>query len=361
LRGVHAFEHIPWVLRLNGYYTANFSGENLSNPALYNLANGFSQINDQRIDMNAASGKLAEKIRAIFYEEIGLLTDITDDLKLKLEYSCRISDTLKTRKEIALVNYGSISFDAFSQKLDHIIGTESPFLVHFHSVVTHTPIYRRKYKKFSSIPDAVEDKCVAMRKKNRTCSGRRISKKERMAMYDDTLLQMDEEVERIFKLLEKKKIADNTLFILTTDHEYEWKASGHPVALVMCVPGHEKGRIIGDRVSLLDIAPTIIDLLGLKPMKWLEGRSLKPYFSGKRPAGGKNRFFHISKGSHGKLSHVSVLNDHFRIHQPVDPVSGHVFFDISNGYRESAKKVKRGAENKIVLDALKNEALRLIH
>ncbi|GAJ19607.1 unnamed protein product, partial [marine sediment metagenome] len=77
-----------------------------------------------------------------------------------------------------------------------------------------------------------------------------------------------EEVETIIQLLKKHGHYEDTLLILTTDHEYIWGSSGHPIALMMRVPGFPKGRIISERTWMLDVAPTIFNLLGIAIPDW---------------------------------------------------------------------------------------------
>tara|TARA_B110000014_G_C20117944_1_gene591099 strand:- start:447 stop:1979 length:1533 start_codon:yes stop_codon:yes gene_type:complete len=94
---------------------------------------------------------------------------------------------------------------------------------------------------------------------------------------------------RLIDGLNKSKISDNTIIILWSDHgmhigEKEhwekftlWEESTR-IPLIIYVPGLQprNGNICREAVSLLDIYPTLVELIGDVPFKQLEGVSLLP-------------------------------------------------------------------------------------
>lgn len=127
-------------------------------------------------------------------------------------------------------------------------------------------------------------------------------------LYDGCTRQFDDCVGRILAALERHGLADYTIVIVTSDHGddlYEPGVTlGHGltfngglqashVPLVLKVPGME-GREFGEQVRLLDVAPTVTDLLGLEaPGSW-EGRSFAPWLRGEAEA--KSRAFYGETG-----------------------------------------------------------------
>jgi len=87
-------------------------------------------------------------------------------------------------------------------------------------------------------------------------------------------------------------MADNTFLILTADHgELLGEHGGFfhggklcdeliHVPLIVCGPGIKPGTIIDDQVSLLDVAPTILDLLKCNAPETFQGTSLVPLIKG---------------------------------------------------------------------------------
>ena len=83
-------------------------------------------------------------------------------------------------------------------------------------------------------------------------------------------------------MLHHRRLDENTLLILTTDHGIEFtgakitlREQGTGVFLIIRGPGgFSGGKVVEFLVSQLDIAPTILDVAGLPPCAWHEGRSL---------------------------------------------------------------------------------------
>ena len=104
------------------------------------------------------------------------------------------------------------------------------------------------------------------------------------------------DAERI-ELRERLGLNDKTVFVLTADHGtefYEHRRFDHGftlydellrVPLFIRVPGQTAGRDVADRVSSIDVMPTILDLLAVnvpdKAAGQLRGTSLVPALRGK--------------------------------------------------------------------------------
>jgi arylsulfatase A-like enzyme/Flp pilus assembly protein TadD len=59
-----------------------------------------------------------------------------------------------------------------------------------------------------------------------------------------------------------------------------YQATQH-VPLILSGPGVPAGRVVSTNVGLIDVAPTILDLLGLPPLPEADGRSLRPLLRGR--------------------------------------------------------------------------------
>ena len=351
LQGRHVYEHWPAQLKSLGYYNANFGDDPYSNPSYYNMLNGFTEINGKYIDTSSIHEQFKQRLQFLFPGEYIVMKEILEEYQLSIEYTFGISDTLAKRKDVALVSFEDKQFPDVYKKIESLLQEKIPFMIHYHSNITHQPIDIRKYKIFSKIPDAISEDCAEMRRKFKICDGENLTEEDLIDLYDDALLQMDEEVEEVIRLLEKYRCYENTLLILTTDHEYMWGSSGHPIALIMRIPGFSKGRIISERTWMLDIAPTVYDLIGIPIPKWMEGESLLPLIQGKRRA--KNdRLIHIIRGNLSQLLSVTVL-------QSENPEIPPEFFDTSKGFRELEKKIEPSNDNHKTLEKLHQEALRL--
>lgn len=113
-------------------------------------------------------------------------------------------------------------------------------------------------------------------------------------LYDGCTRQFDSQVGRIVDALEKRGLAENTIVIVTADHGdnlYEEGVTlGHGltfaggmhanhIPLIVHVPGG-KAKSIPEAVNMIDIAPTIADLVGAKKPESWEGKSFAGWLDG---------------------------------------------------------------------------------
>jgi arylsulfatase A-like enzyme len=115
-------------------------------------------------------------------------------------------------------------------------------------------------------------------------------------VYDEKINRTDKRFGQFLKEFDKLGLGDKTLFVLTSDHGtelYEHRRFDHGftlydelihVPLIVRLPGQTKGRVISDRVSSIDVMPTILDLLDVrmsdKATEQLRGKSLVPALNG---------------------------------------------------------------------------------
>jgi arylsulfatase A-like enzyme len=112
------------------------------------------------------------------------------------------------------------------------------------------------------------------------------------SLYDAEVASLDAALRELFSELEERGFLDDALVVLTSDHGEEFRERGvmlHGLSLYeesLRVPlilqgrGIEPGRVIQSNVSLIDLAPTLLELLGLPRDERLEGRSLVPLLEG---------------------------------------------------------------------------------
>lgn len=104
--------------------------------------------------------------------------------------------------------------------------------------------------------------------------------------YDSRIRYVDHAIENLFAHLEEDNILDNSLVIITADHGQEFLDHGNlghfpklyeeliHVPLIIKGPGIPKGKKIDKLVQHLDIAPTILDMLGFSVPESFLGKNL---------------------------------------------------------------------------------------
>ncbi|QHI69794.1 sulfatase-like hydrolase/transferase [Tichowtungia aerotolerans] len=104
---------------------------------------------------------------------------------------------------------------------------------------------------------------------------------------------IDESVGTVVQALEKAGIDDNTLVIYSSDHGYHIGDHGLTekhftyrnvlhIPMIMRLPGLiKKGTVSDELVSAIDVAPTVLDLCGVKAAESMDGKSLIPLLKNK--------------------------------------------------------------------------------
>ena len=112
------------------------------------------------------------------------------------------------------------------------------------------------------------------------------------ALYDGEIAYADEEVEALMRDLASEGLLDEAVIVISADHGEEflehgsWNHGGTlfrevvHVPLALRVPG-VAGHRVATPVSLVDLAPTILDAMGVAPPATFMGRSLLPMLRGR--------------------------------------------------------------------------------
>ena len=116
------------------------------------------------------------------------------------------------------------------------------------------------------------------------------------AFYDSGIREMDEHMKALKRDLEKRGLWEETLIIITSDHGEEllehgfwdhgsslYQAALHVPLILRWPRGLPEGRRVGGTVRLLDLMPTLLDLLEIPETAGLQGRSLAPEMTGTAP------------------------------------------------------------------------------
>lgn len=113
-------------------------------------------------------------------------------------------------------------------------------------------------------------------------------------LYDGEVLYADANLKRFISALKDAGVYDDTLLLVTSDHgeafrEHEGMTEhgGKPynelihIPLIMHLPGFQpKVNVVEQNVGLIDVGPTILDVLGVSPPDQFQGASLLPLVGG---------------------------------------------------------------------------------
>ncbi len=159
--------------------------------------------------------------------------------------------------------------------LDGRAADAPPFLLYLHYLDPHDP-----YEPSAPQRDAFTARTYAVDARSR----------DEIALYDGEIRDVDTALGRVFDRLEQAGLTDTTGIVILSDHGEEFHEHGATrhgftmydeqlrVPLVVTLPGVGRpGTRVDAQVSLIDVAPTLLDAAGLKPPKWMLGRSLLPF------------------------------------------------------------------------------------
>ncbi len=130
---------------------------------------------------------------------------------------------------------------------------DQPVFVHVHMMGTHGPKFYPRKQLFSR--------------------GEEQSQNWMTDYYDDAILDFDRYVKTVITALSKSGKLDNTIVVIYTDHNMKYHTTQR-IPLMIRFPNGEYAGRLRNNVQNLDIAPTLLDYVGVPVPAWMEGWSL---------------------------------------------------------------------------------------
>ena len=191
--------------------------------------------------------------------------------------------------------------ESLAVKMPHVLewiekNRAERFFVFLYSTDTHYPFLRAHerrnlYGTFSSAFEFNLDTIEGVRAGKVHPSAEDIA--NAMAMYDEGIHGTDADLAPLFVYLQRAGLAENTIVVFNADHGEEFDEHGvisHGqtyydgvvrTPLVIAAPGMPRaGRAIEELTQNIDIAPTLLDMVGVERPRGWSGRSLKTALAG---------------------------------------------------------------------------------
>jgi len=250
LQGVDAYQHLPGMLRDEGYYTVEIAVPHYIDAYQVNMLDGFHTVNERSMvesELVLSARKLGFGINAYFAS--GLVDRITNRL-------LHISSMKEMENPYTSVTQ-PIGMKNDPERVQILINlireSERPLFIHAHLMGTHGSKFYPTQSVFS---------------KGKIQNGEWMTD-----FYDDSILTFDHYLGEVIKALEQTGKINNTILVIYSDHPMQYNAR-HRVPLVIHFPNDEFAGRIETNVQNLDIAPTILDYLGVSQPPWMVGKSL---------------------------------------------------------------------------------------
>ena len=165
------------------------------------------------------------------------------------------------------------------------------------------------------------------------------------ALYDEKINELDENLKKLFELVQSPKYSKNTILIITADHGEEFMEHGHlyhaenlfttstRVPLIIHIPG-AKAKTIKEYVQGIDIYPTILSLLGLKPQSKIEGIDLTGIIKGE-PNAATNKYL---LGEFG--GNLGIQQKNWRFYYSIPSKTSLKLYDLDADPKEKRNLIK---------------------
>ncbi len=251
LKGIDAYQHMPGILRRHGYRNIEISVRHHTDPYDMNMRNAFDVANKRTM---AGSSMPEWMIAALGQESSYFLGRMYDRISDRLLHAFMVAQMVDPFAEVVESRKKYVTDIARITALFEFIDTSpQPFFAHIHLLGTHGPLFGVRNRVFSK----------GLEQDDRWMTD----------FYDDAILAFDNQVEDIVDGLKERGILGSTVIVICTDHGQKWTYDLRLPLMILFPESEHAGRIAMNTQNL-DVAPTLLEHLGIEKPEWMEGRSL---------------------------------------------------------------------------------------
>ncbi|HEX5839941.1 MAG TPA: sulfatase-like hydrolase/transferase [Anaerolineales bacterium] len=252
LQGQDAYEHLPGILRAQGYKTVQITVPYYLDAKTLNLVDGFDELKMS----SAVPSQLLNSIGQVLPINHALFADETlKRIVDRLRHIFYIREMDNPYLEVAGMQARRVDIERWVYLRQEIQSATRPLFVHVHLMVTHGEDFFPMEQKFS-VGQSIEDQ-----------------EPWEDDFYDDAILDFDRNVGELVDDLAAQGLLDKSILIIGSDHGQAWDQLRR-LPLLIRFPDEQYAGRIQVNVQNLDIAPTLLDYLGLDTPDWMRGQSL---------------------------------------------------------------------------------------
>lgn len=231
LEGEAAYRHLPGILKSLGYSTIQIGMRHYADAEDANLRGGFDEANYRWQRLLDSDRTASADARVTWFRRTTL-----ERLEDRILHITEIRHMPDEFAEIIHEKDSPYWSDArrVETLLEFFENTPEPWFAHVHLLDTH-------------------------------CCG-----KESPA---EVFLRMDDHFRQVIETLRQRGQLDRTLVVISSDHTRGWTINGRIPLMFRFPHGRFAGRV-EQNVQLADVAPTVVDYLGLEAPPWMDGASL---------------------------------------------------------------------------------------
>ena len=255
LQGLDSYQHLPGILQRAGYTTVEITFPYYVDAYTINMQEGFDEVNGRRL----AQDKTFQFARKFHFEDVGYflprLSERAFDRLQHIFYIRTMPDPY--RQVIKPVNPNLVKQISDEDKVNELVQllakADRPLFVHVHLMGTHGEQFFPRRQVFSE--------------------GENQSDSWMKDFYDDSILDFDSYVGEVVDGLKRRGLLDQTIMVIYSDHADRWRSNDR-IPLLFRFPNGEFAGRVHNNTQNLDVAPTLLDYLGMEKPAWMAGQSL---------------------------------------------------------------------------------------
>jgi hypothetical protein len=255
LRGEDIEESLPNILKSLGYETTQLAVPHYADADVANLEGSFDSVN---CEPNSQLGYWFNKSTNYrFNDELYLFNSIVvtaRDRLFEIYFVAKMDNPIADITNLKIYRDSDVErMSCLFDDLDQAIADGKPLFAHVHMLTTHGSLFYPEHQTFS---------------------GGMIQTKNWMnEFYSDSILDYDEFANELVDHLKAIGQYENTIVVIYTDHGEQW-SSDRRIPLIFHFPGDEYAGQVTENTQNMDIAPTLLDYLGVEQPVWMTGSSL---------------------------------------------------------------------------------------
>ena len=248
LTGNDSFEHLPGILKQEGYETDEIGTSYYMDARELNLLDGFDIVNGQSQDqpiMNSLRSVLGNSPSVFF---ISTIAGRASERLLHIFFIQQMQNPLAEIYHLDERMSDQQRVDEIFNLLDH---ANHPVFVIAYFLDTHGPDFFSSGKVFEdSRPDEDWDQ----------------------GQYEAAIRSFDGSVQQIYNHLVETGRLDNTILVVTTDHGYKYTTFNR-IPMLIHFPKDAHAGIRVHNIQMIDMPVTLLDYLGIPKPAWMSGLS----------------------------------------------------------------------------------------
>ena len=253
LTGDDAYQHLPGILKSQGYRTIQIATPYYLDATTLNLLNGFDEVKTRS---GVFYSKYIGAISRILPHDKALFTDeIVKRVDDRVRHIFFLQEMVNPYLQVTGMAEPLLDIERFEILKHEMRTSQQPVFIHIHLLVTHGPKYKVTEQKYSV--------------------GQSINAQSLWTddFYDDSILEFDKNTGELIDYLAELDLLDDTILIIGSDHGQRWDPVKR-IPLIIRFPNGEYAGKIQANVQNLDIAPTILDYINIAQPAWMQGKSL---------------------------------------------------------------------------------------